>query len=470
MSTLRSSDAGWKQVRLGEPDPSLTGSAGLLAVAALVRRFGLLELLDSAAPGFKRRRRGVSAGQLLTALACAQLTGADHLVGLEHRRADAVTEAFWPFTCPAASSVTGLARRFDDADWSAVCAATATATCRVLAVSPQQVRSRLLSAPATIDLDATDIEVYGRKKAGVTYNYLGQRSGRVHAATWAEAGVLAAAQLSDSRTSAYTPAVELVEQALDWLDRAGVVWDPVKRPRVRADIGYCSKDIAAGIVAAGADFAIGIQRQPKIWRLLDAVTDADWHPALAMSNAEVAAIDYPYRRGWPLGTRVIIRRVRHDIRTIGADERARRHRTLAPGQLELALGDGLEHIYGYSFILTNLDTNTPQKAVEVEAWHRHRTDIEEIFKQAKHGAAMRHLPSGDPKINKAWVHAAFLAVAITAWLNMLTDQNKRIGLIRWRRELINLPARLVRHGRRLILRCIPDSPLPEILSKIRERD
>jgi hypothetical protein len=71
-----------------------------------------------------------------------------------------------------------------------------------------------VAGPPTIDLDATDIEVYGRKKAGVTYNYLGQRSGRVHAASWAEAGVLAAAQLSDSRTTAHTHAADLVEQAL----------------------------------------------------------------------------------------------------------------------------------------------------------------------------------------------------------------------------------------------------------------
>lgn len=63
--------------------------------------------------------------------------------------------------------MTGLARRIADTDWSAICAATADATCRVLAASPEQVRSRVSAGPATIDLDATDIEVYGRKKAGV---------------------------------------------------------------------------------------------------------------------------------------------------------------------------------------------------------------------------------------------------------------------------------------------------------------
>lgn len=451
---------------IGAPDPSLTASGGLLAVAEVVRRVGLIEALDQAVPAFKSRRRGASAGEFLTALACAQLTGADHLVGLDHRRRDQVGEMFWPRPTPASSSVTGLARRIDEGGWSALRSATATVTARVLSMAPAPARKRLSASAPTIDLDATDIEVYGRKKQQVTYNYLGQRSGRVHAASWAEAGVLVAAKLSDSRTTAYTCAVELVEQALGWLEEAGVVWDPAHRPRVRADIGYCSKDIAADIVAAGADFAIGIQRQPRIWRLLGLIDEGSWQPAVGMDRAEVADLNYPYR-GWPLGTRLLVRRVRHDPDAIGADPRARRRRTLAPGQLSLALEHDAEQIYGYSFILTNLDTSTPTKAAEVEAWHRHRTDIEELFKQAKHGAALRHLPSGDPAVNNAWVHAAFLAVALSAWLNLLLDHPTRVGVIRWRRELINIPARLARHARRIVLRCPPGSLLPTILARIR---
>jgi hypothetical protein len=129
---------------------------------------------------------------------------------------------------------------------------------------------------------------------------------------------------------------------------------------------------------------------------------------------------------------------------------------------------GWDHIYGYSFILTNLDTSTPQHAVEIEAWHRHRTDIEELFKQTKHGAALRHLPCGDPAVNTAWVHTAFLAVAITAWLNLVLETgNRRVGVIRRRRELINTPARLVHHARRFTPRCTMNSPLPELLARIR---
>ena len=42
-------------------------------------------------------------------------------------------------------------------------------------------------------------------------------------------------------------------------------------------------------------------------------------------------------------------------------------------------------------------------ATSVEVWFRHRTDIEERIKEAKHGAALGHLPSGKPQLNTVWM-------------------------------------------------------------------
>lgn len=465
MSTLRAIPRGRKQVRIGAPDASLTGSAGLLAVHELADRVGLVRALDAAVPGFKERRRGCSVGELALSIAAAQLAGEDHLVGLDHRRADAVAESFAGHPTPASGSVTALARRLDQPQWAALTAATAPVTARVLAMSSPSAR-RLVGGPVTIDLDCTDIEVYGKKKQAVTYNYQGQLSGRVHAATWAEAGLLTAARLTDSRTTPHTTVIDLVAEAMAWLTAARAVRPGGPRPRIRADIGYCSKTTAAAVVAAGADFAFGQQRQPKIWLLLDRIDPDAWTPAIDMRDTQTTALDYPYS-DWPPGTRLIVRRVLHRADTISADPRARRRRTLAPGQLALALDARIQTIYSYSFILTNLDTSTPARVREVEHWHRHRTDIEELFKQAKHGAALRHLPSGDHAVNTAWVMTAFLALALTRWLHLLLDHTAHIGITRWRRELINTPARMVTHARTQTLRCPPGAILPAVLARIR---
>lgn len=53
----------------------------------------------------------------------------------------------------------------------------------------------MLTGRVSIDLDATDVEVYAAAKQGVAYNYLGQRCGRPHLATWAGTGLTLAADL-----------------------------------------------------------------------------------------------------------------------------------------------------------------------------------------------------------------------------------------------------------------------------------
>jgi hypothetical protein len=41
-------------------------------------------------------------------------------------------------------------------------------------------------------------------------------------------------------------------------------------------------------------------------------------------------------------------------------------------------------------------------------------------RDAKHGAALRHLPSGYPQVNTAWKWGALLAASIAGWLHQLT--------------------------------------------------
>ena len=95
-------------------------------------------------------------------------------------------------------------------------------------------------------------------------------------------------------------------------------------------------------------------------------------------------------------------------------------RTIDKDQLALALEGKIDHVYGYSFILTNLDVSTPARLVAVEHWYRHRTDIEALNRDAKLGAALRHLPSGSRPVNTVWMWAALLACAISNWIQEIT--------------------------------------------------
>ena len=42
--------------------------------------------------------------------------------------------------------------------------------------------------------------------------------------------------------------------------------------------------------------------------------------------------------------------------------------------------------------MTNLDVSSRDKAAAAEHWYRHRTTVENMFRDSKLGAALRHLP------------------------------------------------------------------------------
>ncbi len=138
-------------------------------------------------------------------------------------------------------------------------------------------------------------------------------------------------------------------------------------------------------------------------------------------------------------------------------------------------------VYAYSFILTNLDVSTPGKAAAAEHWYRHRTTIENVNGDSKHGAALRHLPSGYITVDTAWMWGALLAATMAAWLHQLTAvtagedilaghgvRGGKAMIATLQRRLISVPGRLIRHAGQLILRLPPGhSLLPEILARLR---
>ncbi len=72
-----------------------------------------------------------------------------------------------------ASTATGIARRFTAGHWRGAEAGLAAATAPMVSLLPAERTAELAEGPVTIDIDATDVEVYGSKKRGVAYNYQG---------------------------------------------------------------------------------------------------------------------------------------------------------------------------------------------------------------------------------------------------------------------------------------------------------
>jgi hypothetical protein len=288
-----------------------------------------------------------------------------------------------------------------------------------------------------------------------------------------------AADLGDGTDDPRATAPDLLRRALACLPAAA----RAGRVAMRADAGYFAGQLARAAHDARIAFAIGARRIAPLWRLLAGIAEEDWRDAIEMDNAQVAVAEY-CPDWWPASTRLLVRRVLLDPAQVSADPRSRRRRTLHPDQRALPLDElaAAGAIYACSFILTNLDVSAPDKAVAAEHWYRHRTTVENIFRDSKLGAALRHLPSGCPRVNLAWMWGALLAANMAAWLHQLTARTAgedivhghgvrggkaMIATLRWR--LIAVPGRLIRHARHLILRLPPGhSLLPEVLARLRE--
>ena len=289
MKRIRSRAGKRQQARIGAPDGSLTANAGLAAITELCERLGVTGALDAAVGPVKQRDRGFGAGELLCGIAAAQLAGEDFLTGLDRQRADAAGQQLTPVPGLASTTAAGLARRVTPAQWRAVESGLAAVTGRMLDLLPAPRAAALTDGPVTIDLDATDVEVYGRKKRGVAYNHQGQRVGRPHVAAWAETEIVLAADLGDGTDDPRATAPDLLRRALAALPaaaRASGGWRCAPTP------GTSPGSWPAPPTRKRSRFAIGAKRIAPLWRLLAGIAEDDWHDAIDMDGAQVAVAEY----------------------------------------------------------------------------------------------------------------------------------------------------------------------------------
>lgn len=412
----------------------------MVCVREAVRALGLVDAIDAFVGPIKQRDRGLGAGEFVVALAESLLAGGDALADLDRDRADAAGLALRAVPAPPASTTARtLAQRFGPDQLAGIEAAWAETTARAVELCGPADRDRLCGQRPTIDVDSTEIEVFGRTKRGVAYNYLGQLAGRVLLASWAEAGVAVAAVTMAGNDDPRPATPDVVTAAVAALP-AGL-----ERPQVRMDSGFFDRAIVEAVIGAGADVCVAAPRNPAVVRAWQALDDQAWRPAIGMHDAEVAETTYT-PGGWP-PMRCIVRRVRHPAERISTDPRARRRRTLDQTQLQLVLDGETDHAYGYSVLLTTLDGDS----VDIEHWFRGRVAIEDRFRDAKLGYALRHLPSADPAINHLWVAAALTAMNLAALIQLLAGQHRRHAK-RLRHDWLLVPGRVLHHARRTILR------------------
>jgi hypothetical protein len=440
-------------------DRSLTPYAGLAVSGELARRVGVVGLIDAElsverrARAVKVRRRGLSAGELVVSLAECQLVGGSFFDHIEDVRADQAGAGLRAVAqTPSAGAALQNAKRFRRVHVQRVE--------RAMARAGQRLDRALERDPAeavTIDLDATHVTVYGQRKDGAARSRHGHMSYAPHIAFWAQRGRALTSELVGGNQEKLSggDCARIATRSIALLpDGHGPV-------TMRIDSAYYAVELLKRLRREQARFTVSVPRNQAMWSALARIPETAWTDALDMPGAQVAETTYR-PGGWqqqPL--RLIVRRVPFSAKKIAdGSMTARRRKTIHPDQLALALTGEVASVFGYSFILTDIPH---QPTVWIEHFHRHRAQIEERLKDAKLGQALRHLPSGDVNANRVWLTAALLAVNLTAWCCDLCpaagasgkapkDAPLRRTAATLRRILFNIPARIIRSGRRTILR------------------
>ena len=356
---------------------------------------------------------------------------------------------------PSAPTARQLARRFKPSHVRAIE--------RAMARCGNELDRRLGRDPAeavTLDLDATDTTVYGRKKAGAGRSRTGSLAYNSYVVTWAQRGRALSSELYGGNQARIE-----ASRSLSMLRRAKRLL-PSGHGQITArfDSGFYAVELMAGCRAEQIRFTMSATRTTRMWAMLDQIDHSAWQDAIEMHGAQVAEVPLT-PEGWEHESlRLIVRRVPVTAAEIlRGSPKARRRKTIPPEQLQMVLDGQLNSTWAYSFIVTDIPASE-KSTVEVEHFHRHRAQIEERFKDTKLGQALRHLPSGDLNANRLWLCCCLLALNICAWMCDISPAAGASGQANdehtplrrhaktLRRILFCVPGRIVRTARRLIVR------------------
>jgi hypothetical protein len=165
--------------------------------------------------------------------------------------------------------------------------------------------------------------------------------------------------------------------------------------------------------------------------------------------------------GWPEGLRWIVRRTRPSRRQM-------------PNLTALEKATG----WRYSIIVTNIpdtgikDVPGSHHPQYIDVLHREHAVVEDRVRTAK-SMGLRNLPSKTWAVNRGWVLTANIAADLTAWCRLLGlyDQDglndAEPDTLRYR--LWHLPARLVRHARKRVLKISATWPWKEAFTTCWQR-
>jgi hypothetical protein len=408
--SMRSSPVVLDQVHVAFDDQRMVANAGLLLPATLADRLGIEqaaeELID-----LGQRSGAARPGRKVLTVVHGLLAGGDSIDDVEMLRAGA-TASVLGHRVMAASTVGTFLRAFTFGHVRQLdrLAETALACAWAAGAGPGD-------GALVIDADSTICEVYGHHKQGAAYGYTHRLGYHPLLATRADTGEVLHARQRTGKANTARGAPRFVDETIGRVRRAGAGGELV----FRADAGFWSATVIDRLRAHDVRFSITVRQTKPVRAAIAAIPEATWTTIPYPDSGVAQVAQTPFR-----GDRLVVRRTRHHTNQ---------------GQLFPT--------WDYHAFVTDR-TGSP---AELDADHRRHAVIELAIRDAKHGAGLRHHPSGRFFANAAWLVLVTLAHNLLRWTAALGlgARNEQIVAKTLRRTLLALPGRLTRSARRWTL-------------------
>ena len=417
----------------------IVSHAGIRLLAELAERVGLTSALSEAMAPTRTRRSAHDPGKVLVDLAVMLADGGDCLSDLAVLREQAAILgpiASDPTAWRVVDSVTKQLRESINAARAQARAAAWSAGAR--------------PAEIVLDLDATLVDSHSEKRfAAPTYKKgfgFAPIVCTLDATGEALAGMLRAGNASPNTASNQ---ITVLDDALAQLPVKTKAADPDHGVAMllRADSASATHDFVTALRARKITYSIGFPQTEDVRAAVLSVAEESWRGCLTQAGterkgAECTEITHLLElSAWPEGTRVICRR-----------------EDPHPGA-QLTFSDAA----GHRFQCFATDTPGPD-IVALERRHRAHARVEDRIRCAK-DTGLANLPFHDFASNNAWMLLVLIAQDLIAWTQQLlldgelaAAEPKRLRYALW-----HTAGRLVRSGRRTLLRLARDWPFAEAL-------
>lgn len=322
---------------------------------------------------------------------------------------------------------------------------------------------------ATLDMDATLVET---SKQEALYGYTGEKTYQPLNTWWAEQRIIVHSEFRDGNVPAGFEQLRVFIEALEQLPMG------VEIVRLRSDnaayqhdlLKYC--EMGKNELFGRIEFAIGCDVTSAFKQAVAEIKESEWKPMHKKVNGYLVETSTEWAEVCFVPNAIAHSKNGPEYRYLATRKVLEEQLELPGMEKQLELPFPAMPMKGKRYKVFGMVTNMDWVGEEIIRWQRERCGkSEEAHAVMKEDLAGGKLPCGDFGKNAAWWGIMILALNLDAIMKILvlgkTWKTKRMKAIRF--SIINLPGRVTKRSRKLILRLTKGHPSFELLIEARRR-